>query len=78
MDNGHRIVGVMADSIAYELGIEEGDILLAINDTEIKDIFDYQYLVEDEYIEVDILKPDGEVWTYEIEKDPDEDLGLIF
>lgn len=78
MDNGHRIVGVMADSIAYELGIEEGDMLLAINDTEIKDIFDYQYLVEDEYIEVDILKPDGEVWTYEIEKDPDEDLGLIF
>ena len=76
---GHLICGVIPDSIAWELGISDGDRLLSINGEEIKDIFDYQYLIEEEYIEVDILNSDGtEICTYEIEKDPDEDLGLIF
>ena len=37
---GHLIVEVLENSIAEELDIEKGDILLAINDTEIEDIFD--------------------------------------
>ena len=76
--NIHIINKVLAGSIAEELEIEAGDELVAINDQKIEDIFDYQYYVEDEYIEVLIRKPDGEEWLLEIDKDPDEDLGIVF
>ena len=65
-------------SIAEELDIQTGDILLSINGNEVKDIIDYKYLVSDDYILLEILKPSGEVWEYEIEKDYHEDLGIIF
>ena len=74
----HLICGVDEGSIAEELEIEAGDFLLAINDKEINDIFDYHYLVEDDYLEVLIEKKDGEEWLLEVEKDYDEDLGLSF
>ena len=76
--NIHIIDKVLEGSIAEELEIEAGDELVAINDQPIEDIFDYQYYVEDEYIEVLIRKPDGEEWLLEIDKDPDEDLGIVF
>ncbi len=78
MKSKHEIKRVVPGSIAQEMEIEAGDILLAINDTEIEDIFDYQFLVQDEYIEVLVQKPDGEEWLLEIDKDPDEDLGIEF
>ncbi len=74
----HTISLVDEGSIAWELGIEKGDELLKINDNEIEDIFDYQYLIQDEYIEVLIKKADGEEWLLEIDKEYSEDLGLTF
>lgn len=64
-------------SIAEELGIEIGDILVSINDVEVKDIIDYKYLLSDEDIVVRIQKED-EIWDFEIEKDVQEDLGIEF
>ena len=58
--------------------IEAGDFLLAINDKEIKDVFDYRYMIKDEYIEVLIRKSYGEEWLLEIEKEYDDDLGMEF
>ena len=72
----HIIKIVEPGSIAEELEIEPGDILLAINDKEIEDVFDYRYMIKDEYVVV--RKPDGEEWEYEIEKDYDDDLGIEF
>lgn len=74
----HIIAKVIPGSIAEELEITPGDKLIAINDTEIEDIFDYQYLIQDEYLETLIEKPDGEQWLLEIDKDYDEDLGIEF
>lgn len=74
----HIIDRIEAGSIAEEMEIEAGDILLAINGKEIEDVFDYHYLIHDEYLEVLIEKSDGEVWELEIEKDYDEDLGIVF
>ncbi|MDE7275938.1 MAG: radical SAM protein, partial [Lachnospiraceae bacterium] len=74
----HIIKSILEDSIAGEMGIEAGDALLAINGQNITDIFDYQYLIQDEYIEVLIRKPDGEEWLLEIDKDYEEDLGVEF
>ena len=74
----HIVSCVEVGSIAEELGIEKGDELLKINDTEIEDIFDYQFLLQDEYIEVLVKKADGEEWLLEIDKDYSEDLGITF
>lgn len=74
----HLIESVKENSIAWEMEIEAGDRLISINNQSVDDIFDYQLLCEDELIFVEIEKADGEVWELEIEKDEDEDLGLVF
>lgn len=74
----HIVREVMPGSIAQEMEITPGDVLLAINDKEIEDVFDYRYLIKDEYIEVLVRKPDGEEWLLEIEKEYDDDLGIEF
>lgn len=75
----HIITSIVEGSIAEEMGIEVGDILQKINDQPIKDIFDFYFLVEDEYIEIQIYKTnEQEEWVLEIEKDINEDLGIRF
>ena len=37
----HKIAAVAPGSIAEELELEPGDVILAINDQELEDIFDY-------------------------------------
>ena len=72
------IKGVLQGSIAEELGIEAGDKLIAINDCEIEDVFDYHYYTDEEYLTAIIRKKDGEEWELEIEKEYEEDLGIEF
>ena len=74
----HIISKVEAGSIAEQLELERGDCLLAINGQKIEDVFDYQYLVNDEYLLVLVQKSNGEEWELEIEKDYDADLGVEF
>ena len=74
----HIVKSVKPGSIAEEMEIEAGDKILAIDNTEIEDIFDYQFLVQDTYIEVLVEKADGEQWLLELEKEFDEDLGIEF
>lgn len=69
---------VYNDSIAKELEIKEGDILISINGQPIQDIIEYRFLLSDEYLEVEIQKQNGQIYIYEIEKDYDEDLGIEF
>lgn len=78
MSKKNIIFKVEKDSIAEEMGIEPGDVLININDTNIKDVFDYRYLIQNEYIEVGIEKPNGEEWLLEIDKEEYEDLGIVF
>ena len=74
----HRIISVEEDSIAKEMGIEAGDVLLAVNETQIEDVFDFRMYEDSEELTLLIRKADGEEWELEIEKDPDEELGLVF
>jgi putative radical SAM enzyme (TIGR03279 family) len=78
MSKSNIIIKVEEGSIAEEMGIEAGDELLDINGSEVKDVFDYRYLIQDEYIELGIKKPDGEEWLLEIDKEEFEDLGIVF
>ena len=74
----HLIKEVEVGSIAEELEIESKDYLVSINGVMLEDIFDYQFMIQEEYLEVLIEKQNGEEWLLEIEKEEDEDLGIVF
>ena len=74
----HVIASVEPGSIAEELELEPGDMLLEINGNKIEDVFDYHYLMNEEYVELLVRKADGEEWELEIEKEFEEDLGVSF
>lgn len=74
---GHRISKVDAGSIAEELELEPGDVLLKINGKDVEDIFDYEYYVNSPSMTMLVRKGNGEEWELEIENDY-EDLGLTF
>lgn len=76
--SGHKIKAVDQRGIAGEMGLEPGDCLLEANGRIIRDIFDYQYEMREEYVELLIEKADGEQWLLEIEKEYEDDLGIIF
>jgi putative radical SAM enzyme (TIGR03279 family) len=69
---------VTPGSIAEEAGIQTGDILLFINREKITDIIDYRFLVASEQLLIEVLKPSGDIWEIEVEKDEYEDLGIEF
>ncbi len=77
-EKAHIIKEIEDGSIAQELELEPGDELLSINGTPIKDVLDYHYLIKDEELTVLIKKADGEEWELDIEKEYDEDLGIVF
>jgi putative radical SAM enzyme (TIGR03279 family) len=72
------IVKVLKNSIAEELEIEPGDELLTVNNSIIKDYIDYKYQISDDLVYFEIKKKDGEIWELEIEKEYDEDIGIVF
>lgn len=72
------ISGVIPESIAEELEIEQGDILLSIDGEKLQDMIDYTFLCKNELITIEIKKKNGEIEEIELEKDFDEDLGIIF
>lgn len=74
----HVITAVEPGSIAEECGLEPGDRIARINGNEIEDIFDYQYYIQEDFLEVQVLTKDDEECTLEIEKEEDEDLGIEF
>lgn len=74
----HIISKVEAGGIADQLELEPGDCLISINGHKIEDVFDYQYLTQDEYLLVLVEKANGEEWELEIEKEFDADLGITF
>ena len=77
--NTNNIISkVYKNSIAEELGIEVGDLLISINDQPIHDIIEYRFLLSDEYLEVEIKKKNNEIYVYELEKEYDDDLGIEF
>ena len=73
----HVIKTIEPGSIAEELELEPGDVLVSVNGQPVKDVFDYHYLINEEYLEILVRKPSGEEWELEIESGG-EDLGLTF
>ena len=76
--NLHIISRVLPDSIGEELELEPGDALLSINGQPVEDVFDYRYLMNDEFVTLLIRKKNGEEWELEVEKEYEDDLGVEF
>ena len=72
------ISDIEKDSIAEEIELEKGDKIISINGEKPRDLIDYRFLTASELIEVEVEKANGEIEVIEIEKDFDEDLGIIF
>lgn len=72
------IDSVKSASIAEELGIKKGDLLISINGQSVGDIIDYLIDTADEVVEIAVKHPDDTETVFMIEKEYDEDLGLLF
>ena len=70
--------GVLEGSIAEELGIEKGDEILSIDNSKMIDMIDYNFLCKSDLLTLEIKKINGEIEEIELEKDFDEELGIIF
>ena len=73
-----EIKSVIPGSIAEEIGLEPGDVIEAVNGIKIKDVLDYRYLMNDEFVTITVRTRQGSVEDVEIEKDDYEDLGAEF
>ena len=76
MRKGLIVSKVLEHSIAAEMDIEAGDIVLAVNGCPVNDILDLQYHTADNEFTLLIEKQNQEVWELKIEKEPGEFLGI--
>ncbi len=72
------VKSVSEDSIAYDAGIEKGDIIVSVNGKDFKDILDFKYLTSDDYYTVEVKKQNGETEEIEIYNDLYESFGVEF
>ena len=69
---------VLKNSIAEELEIESGDEIISIDNNKMLDMIDYNFLCKSEFLTLEIKKTNGEIEVIELEKDYEEDLGIVF
>jgi putative radical SAM enzyme (TIGR03279 family) len=71
-----RVTAVYPDSIAAELGLEEGTELLAVNGRELEDFLDWEFLTADESFLLHVRQPDGQEVEFDIERPLSEPMGV--
>ena len=69
---------VLKDSIAEELGFQKGDKIISVNGEKPQDMIDYRYMMCCEEVDIEIERTNGDTEIFEIEKDFDDDLGIVF
>ncbi len=75
--DGGTISAVLPGSIAADIGLAAGDVVVAIGDLVLRDVIDYRFAMAAEQLELRVRRGDDET-IYEIEKDDDDDLGIEF
>ena len=72
-----RISSVKVRSLAERHNVQVGEQLLSINGHRISDPIDYRFCQADESLRLHLRNKEGKIYSLEITKDPDEDLGLV-
>ena len=75
---GAIVDSVIKNSIAQELDIGKGDEILSIDGNKMTDMIDYNFYMKSELVTIELKRKSGEIEEIEIEKDFDEDLGIVF
>lgn len=73
-----KIKEVYEQSIAREMGLSPGDVILKINGERAIDIIDYLFFESRETLELSVLKAEGKVVQYALQKGEEEPLGIEF
>ncbi|GFP34338.1 hypothetical protein HKBW3S43_00131 [Candidatus Hakubella thermalkaliphila] len=68
---------VARGSVAERWGIRPGDRLLSLNGNRLRDVFDYQLLIQEPELEL-LMQRDGNLITLHILKEESQDLGIEF
>ena len=71
-----KVTAVHPDSIAAELGLQEGTQLLTVNGRELEDFLDWEFLTAEEEVLLHVRQPDGEEIEYDIERPLGEPIGV--
>ncbi len=76
---GVLITEITAGSLAEELNLAPNDRIVRVNGRIVRDYLDFRFQTAGE-TEMTLLvkKPDGESWEIELEREEDEDFGLMF
>lgn len=72
-----RVTAVQPESIAEAVGLEPGTELLSVNGRALDDFLDWEFLTADEEFVVAARLPDGTEIEYDIERGPDDVMGVI-
>ncbi len=76
--SGAVVAEVHVDGLGYQIGIEPGDRVTRVDGRAVRDIIDYRFLMAAERLELEVQRTDGQVWLVDLEKEPDETLGVEF
>jgi putative radical SAM enzyme (TIGR03279 family) len=71
-----RVTAVHPDSIAAELGLQEGTELLSVNGRQLEDFLDWEFLTAEEEFLLHVRQPGGEEIEFDIERPLGEPLGV--
>ena len=75
---GAIVDSVLENSIAQELEITKGDEILSVDGQKMTDMIDYNFYMKSELVTIELKRKNGEIEEIEIEKDFEEDLGIVF
>ncbi|HCK10292.1 MAG TPA: hypothetical protein DHW45_10490 [Candidatus Latescibacteria bacterium] len=74
---GLAIKEVLLDSLAEHLELKPGDTIESLNGQPVRDAIDFHYNFNDDQVTLRLVRGDDTL-VFDIEKDPDEVLGVIF
>lgn len=74
---GGEISAIRPGTLADELDLQIGDVLLAVNDHPVNDVIDVQFYSADEYLEL-LVRRGQDYLLFEAERQYDQQLGIDF